>query len=206
MKVIARIFSVVFQPIFIPIIGIILLLIDSPTLHLLKFSSKLYIVGVVFLTTTFVPAVTVAIGMIQGKIKDEFISNRRERTTPYLISLIGYIGCIVWLRLVGLHTLYLAPIIGSAISIVLLVLINFRWKISAHLCSMGGLVGGTFAYAMIFRPFPPYTLIVSSILISGIVGWSRMLLKAHTLGQVCCGWTLGFITISTTWLITNAII
>ena len=196
----AKIISIILQPILIPLYGIIMLLCGDDLLQNLTISSKIYIVLIIFVTTCFVPAAVVVTGMKMDKIHDEFIQNRRERTWPYLFSLLGYVLGIAWLWRTDLPLFYIAPVIGSAISIIFTLSINFRWKISAHLCAMGGLAGGIFAYSFLTTR-PMLALLSLVIILSGIVGWSRMLLKAHTLGQVCCGWLLGFITVAAAWIL-----
>lgn len=176
-----------------------MLLVADPILSKLTVSSRAAIVLVVFLTTCLLPAAVVGLGMKLGRIQDEFINRRSERTVPYLLSLVGYIGCILWLYNMGLSLFYLVPLAGSAISIVVITLINLKWKISAHLSAMGGLSGGIFAYSYLVG-LPSISYLVLSILLGGVVGWSRMTLKAHTLGQVCAGWSVGFASVAVTWI------
>lgn len=200
MKKAAQIVSIVLQPIFIPLYGLIMLLYGDILLRELSVASKFAVALIVFLTTAIVPAAVVAVGMWRGRIKDEFISDRRERTVPYLLSLAGYVACIVWLHYIGLSLFYLAPLIGSAISLVVILAVNFRWKISAHMSAMGGWAGGIFAYSYIVCS--PLLLTLSLVmLLGGMVGTSRIILKAHTLGQVCCGWLTGFVCVAGAWIL-----
>lgn len=198
-KKISRIISVIFQPIFIPTIGISLLILSDPVFALLNTIQKVTIAFCIFLTTGIIPALIVVLGMATGNVSDGFISNRRERTWPYVISLLGYLGGCYWLHAISLPSFYIAPLIGSGISIIILTLINLKWKISAHGTAMGGLTGGIIAYSFL-TGINPLLLICSSILISSLVCSSRMILKAHTFGQVTSGWILGFFAVSITWI------
>ena len=81
--------------------------------------------------------------------------------------------------------------VGATLSLMLIFLINFFWKISAHMAGIGGLCGGVFACALSFQS-NPVALICILILISGAFGYSRLYLRAHTMGQVICGYVLGF--------------
>lgn len=198
MRLTAKIISVIFQPVFVPLYGTLLLISGDAVLSELTFRSKAIVISVVALCTCLVPVAVVATGMKMGKIKDAFISLRSARTLPYLLSFFGYVLCILLLHRIGLSMFYVAPIIGSAVSIMIIFIINFRWKISAHLCASGGLAGGIFAYSFIFGLIP-LILFSTAVFIGGLVGWSRMYLNAHTLAQVCAGWLLGFCSIAVTW-------
>ena len=200
MNLIARIFSIILQPIFIPLYGIILLTEYDSTLLNLPRSAKSLIWLIVFLSTGLFPAIVIGICIKYGMVSDTFISNRKQRPIPFVFTLLGYLFGVYWLHKVGLNLFYTAPILGASIGLMIMLPINCFWKISAHLSAMGGLCGGVFTFAIIYGTTPIIPL-VSLILLSGILGWSRMELKAHTLGQVCCGWLNGFFTVTLGWLL-----
>ena len=200
MNLIARIFSIILQPIFIPLYGIILLTEYDSTLLNLPISAKSLIWLIVFLSTGLFPAIVIGICIKYGMVSDTFISNRKQRPIPFVFTLLGYLFGVYWLHKVGLNLFYTAPILGASIGLMIMLPINCFWKISAHLSAMGGLCGGVFTFAIIYGTTPIIPL-VSLILLSGILGWSRMELKAHTLGQVCCGWLNGFFTVTLGWLL-----
>ena len=200
MNLIARIFSIILQPIFIPLYGVILLTEYDPVLSLLPLSAKSLIWFIVFLTTGVLPAIIIGIGMKYGGVSDSFISDRKERPIPFFLTFLCYLFGAVWLSRVGFNFFYIAPIIGAAVSILIILPINHFWKISAHLSGIGGLCGGMFTFAIIYGTTPIIPL-VCLILLSGILGWSRIELKAHTLGQVCCGWLNGFLSVTLGWLL-----
>lgn len=196
----ARIISIILQPIFIPLYGVILLTEYDPVLSNLPISAKSLIWLIVFLSTGIFPAIIIGIGMKYGGITDSFISNRKQRPLPFFLTFLGYLFGAYWLHRVGLNTFYIAPIIGAAVSILIILPINHFWKISAHLSGIGGLCGGIFTFAFIYGT-TPIILLVCLILLSGILAWSRIELKAHTLGQVCCGWLNGFLSVTIGWIL-----
>lgn len=73
-------------------------------------------------------------------------------------------------------------------------IINLKWKISAHLCSVGGMFAFIIgvSYKMAINPLG---LIIAALIISALVGISRVELKAHTPSQALCGFIVGFICI-----------
>lgn len=199
-NILANIFSAIFQPIFIPMYGIILLSIADPVISNFSAPVLRFLWLVIFTTTALIPLMVVVGGRMLGLIGDTFISNRKERPLPYILSLASYIVGIIILSNKGLHFIYIAPFIGSTITLVAIFVVNFWWKISAHMSAMGGLTGGILAYNFLFL-HNIISIMVITILISGIVGWSRMKLKAHTLAQVGCGWLTGFLCVFLSWII-----
>ena len=84
-------------------------------------------------------------------------------------------------------------LIGGGIAALTSVLINFKWKISAHGTGMGGLLALIFSIWMHgynFFDFMPFASI--ALLATGIVGSARLILRRHTLGQVIAGTLNGF--------------
>lgn len=200
MNLFARILSIVLQPVFIPFYGFVLLTTYDPSLSNLPLSAKSMIWLIVFLTTCLLPSAVIGIGLKTGMISDSFISNRKQRPIPYIFTVLGYAICIYWLYQLGIDLFYTAPLIGAIIGLFIILPINYFWKISAHLSAFGGLCGGVFTFALIHGTAPILSFI-GLVLLSGLLGWARMELKAHTFGQVCCGWLNGFLCITITWLL-----
>ena len=200
MNLLARIFSIILQPIFVPTYGVVLFTMYDPVFSNLPLSAKLLIWLIVFLTTGIFPAVIIGVGMKYGSVTDAFISERKERSIPFFLTFLCYVLCVYWLKHIGFNNFFVGPIFGAAGSILILLQVNYFWKISAHLSGMGGLCGGVFVFAIFYGTAPIMTL-VSLILLSGVLGWSRMELKAHTLGQVCCGWLNGFLSVTVGWFL-----
>ena len=69
-------------------------------------------------------------------------------------------------------------------------LINVKWKISTHSAGIGGVAGALIAFAEIFS-FNPVWWLCLVLLLAGLVGTSRMILRQHTLAQVVCGFLVG---------------
>lgn len=200
MNLTARILSIVLQPVFIPFYGFILLTQYDPVLSNLPLSAKSLIWLIVFFTTCLIPSAVIGICLKTGLVSDTFISNRKQRPIPYVFTVLGYSICIYWLYQIGLDFTYTAPLIGAIIGLFIILPINYFWKISAHLSAFGGLCGGVFAFALMHGTAPIVSFI-ALILLSGLLGWARMELKAHTFGQVCCGWLNGFVCVSVSWFL-----
>jgi membrane-associated phospholipid phosphatase len=66
------------------------------------------------------------------------------------------------------------------------------WKVSMHSAGSGAVIGGLVAYSAIFG-FNPIWWLCGTILLSGCVMTSRMVLLQHSLTQVLVGTLVGVI-------------
>lgn len=117
-----------------------------------------------------------------------------DRVLPLLFSaLFYYIGFYLFrnLNIMPVVKLFL---ISSSLVIIVLLIISFRWKISIHLASIGGIIG--LLLAVSFRTGTnPLLLVTGAFLVAGIVGTARIYLEKHNLIQVVAGFMLGFLGI-----------
>ena len=188
--------SLVFQPLLMPTYAMILLM-NMNIFLLLPLRWRLIAIVGTFIFTGVLPALPIWLMMKRGEVNDLFISKREERTMPYLFSLMAYFfwALFMW-RTLQFPKFIVAMGMGSALSILIIVLINLKWKISAHAAGIGGLSGAIFGVC--YRTaINPVWLLVLFLFISGVVSLSRLELKAHTPGQVLAGYVVGFIMVFT---------
>lgn len=155
-----------------------------------------------FFMTALIPLSLMIFRRLRGEISDISISNASERTPIYVYTIICYAFWSYFLYRV-IHAPFVSLIgIGATIALGLVLLINTRWKISAHLTGLGGLLGGILAYVYNYTlPLPMVT--ISIILgIALVLMFARLYLNAHTSLQVVTGFLLGIImTFTPTYLI-----
>ena len=193
--IIAKTASVVLYPLFIPTYGIALFCY-AYTIHVLPLNVKWMLVAVIatFVLTCLLPLSVILYLVKRGKVQDIQIEDSRERTIPYHYAILGF---AFWAYLVVriLHApLFLSFIaIGATIAILIVQLINRRWKISAHLTGFGGLVGGLFCYCLGIGAIPTWSTICIWFALSLLLMYARLHLNAHTPEQVSAGWLLGFV-------------
>jgi len=194
MKTFYKIISLIFQPLLMPTFGMILLMNMDIFINLQLQWRLIAIIGTLIFTG-ILPAVPIFILMRKGEVNDIFISKKEERTMPYLFSLLAYVfwAMFMW-RTMQFPMFIVAMGMGSAASIFVIVIINLKWKISAHAAGVGGLTAAIFgvSYRMAINPLWLFTLILG---ISALVALSRIELKAHTPGQVMAGFVVGFIMV-----------
>lgn len=194
MKTLYKVITIIFQPLLVPTYGMILLM-NMDVFKPLPFFWRLVAIIGTFIFTGLLPALPVLLLMRRGEVHDVFISKREERTMPYLFSFMAYVfwALFMW-RTMQFPLFIVAMGIGSAISIFIIIFINFKWKISAHVAGMGGLSGAVFGvcYRLAINPVWLFIIVLT---VSAIVALSRIELKAHTPAQTLAGFAIGFVAV-----------
>ncbi len=183
-----------FQPLLMPTFGM-LILVNLEIFVYMPFMWRLIAVVGTFLFTGILPALPILLMIRRGEVSDLFISKREQRTLPYAFSLLAYVFWTVFMwKTLQLPLFIVAMGIGTALSILLIALINTKWKISAHLSGVGGFAGGLFGISFQMA-YNPVVFIIAVFSISALVAISRIELKAHTPMQTLAGFSLGFVSI-----------
>jgi membrane-associated phospholipid phosphatase len=194
MRTFFRIVSAILHPLLLPVFGMALLF-QAGTFKMYPLEYQLFVTGLIFLNMTLLPATGVFLLKKTGQISDLDVSVRSERVFPYIISLITSISAIALLIRYQMPWMVVKLFIGSAFATVLAFIITFKWKISAHVIAFGCLVAASIIIS-INQGLNPTYFFVALFLLAGLQATSRVYLKAHTLGQVAAGFTLGFISVS----------
>lgn len=188
----ARIISVLFQPLLMPLYAISLLLNAETWMAYTVFPQLRYALYLIVMISTFIlPAMTVVLFLKRNVITSLEMQHREERSWPYISTLLFYIAGWILLNKLPLPRVFGNVIMGSAVAILIAFLINLRWKISIHMIALGGLAGMFFAIAVLFN----FNLIAPTMLIvavAGLTGTARLVLRAHSPAQVYAGFLLGF--------------
>lgn len=193
-NILSKAFSILLYPLFMPTygMGLYMLAMHHRTPNLPNAYIWVAIVGTLVITA-LIPIVLLLILWKRGNISSLHIDNAKERTTPYVYSLICY-G--FWCYFVGvtLHMplVWLVVAIGSTCALLAVTIINHWWKISAHLTGMGGLLGGICSLALYYSALPT-TLIIITLTISLLLMYARLYMNAHTPAQVVAGYLLGIL-------------
>ncbi|MDA3954655.1 MAG: hypothetical protein PF485_13485 [Bacteroidales bacterium] len=189
----ARIFSILFHPLLLPSIGIIILYNSGSVLEYLPFQAKKIILLVVAVSTFVLPLTFVPFFIFQKIIKNMQMQNNKERLIPFFVSFALYFFCFYLLRRLGAPQTITKFILAASCSVLILFLLSFKWKISAHATGIGGFTGALIAISFRLNVNLEY-FIITAIIVSGIVGYSRLMLKSHEPYQIYIGWLTGFCT------------
>ena len=178
-----------------PLYGI--LLFSAATKQLLPQLPLTYIgvcIGGTAVLTLIIPILLLLFMWKKGYIDSLHIHDSKQRTTPYLYTLICYVFWAYFLRVTLQLPLFLLLVAIGAIGALLAVtIINHWWKISAHLTGIGGLFGGICSFALNYSTLP-LSLIINALIVALLLMYARLYLNAHTPMQVICGFILGVLS------------
>ena len=89
--------------------------------------------------------------------------------------------------------------VGSAVAVLVLAVINLKWKISAHLAGIGGIIALVYQiHVQGLSAFDLFWLLCFIVFLAGLLGSSRMVLRRHDIWQVLAGVVTGFLCVSLT--------
>lgn len=193
-KNIAKFLSWVLHPLMMPFYGMVLFF-NVSYLIIFPFRVRALVALGVLIFTYVIPAVSILVLYKLKIVKRLSLTIREERFWPYLICLICYVVCGLMLFKIRLPMWVSGYMAGGIIALIINILITLKWKVSAHLTGMGGLLGAAFALCRISVVYPPLLLLIGLILLTGMLGTSRILLSHHTLMQVIVGTANGFLSV-----------
>jgi membrane-associated phospholipid phosphatase len=154
--------------------------------------AKLLIVGITFIFTFLLPALNALILLKLGRIRSLEMETSAERVVPYFSTLMYYLALVYLFFSTHISPVFIILIAGAALSILATFIINFKWKISAHTVGIGGVIGAALGISLRLMIDLQYIIIIA-ILLSGIIGFARLKLSAHTPAQVYTGFLTGFL-------------
>lgn len=185
----AKVLSVLFTPFYLPILGLLILFIFS-FLSLLPLTYKLFLLLMFYLFTVFLPTALIRFyRRYQGWTLIE-LGSRERRAIPYVISIFSYLLCYYIMAATHVPHFMGSILIAALVIQVACAIINLFIKISTHTAAIGGVTGALLAFSVIFS-FNPVWWLCIVLLLAGMVGTSRMILRQHSLRQVVLGYLAG---------------
>lgn len=191
---IAQFFSYLLHPLLMPLLLLIIVFNTDSYIQLATpFKLQMLIYSLVFVTTVAIPAFTSLLLVKNGLISGLQMETKEERRIPLLITCSLYFLTFYILKQVHISALVYVLFLGASLALVLTQFINLRWKISAHMIGIGGVIGALIGISM--RLYIDYRfLILFLLLLAGIAGTSRLLLNAHAPSQIYVGFFVGLIS------------
>lgn len=184
--------SVLFHPVFIYFWIYHFFYYTNPFFFFLKNGIAPIISFILAFNLIVVPLV--ATWWFQGEFN---IEDREGRSRPLLIGILVYALTFWIFRKIPFPDWLLWYMAGIGFSQLFALIINEYWKISLHAIGLGGGVACIYFTYLNFSPNMEIYFLFSVIL-SGIVGASRLYLKAHKPSQVYLGFILGFLVVIAT--------
>ncbi|MCR5679657.1 MAG: hypothetical protein K6G08_05550 [Prevotella sp.] len=186
----ARVISIVFTPFYLPLVGQIALFSFSYMNQMPK-EFKLQVLLLTYLFTILIPTMLIYLyrKLMGWTLRD--LSRKHRRIVPYAISIASYLTCVHLMYTYHIFHFIVIIIIAALVVQAACVLINIFWKISTHTAAVGGVAGGLLAFAELFM-FNPVMWLCLVLIVAGVLGSARIILRQHTLGQVVAGFIVGF--------------
>lgn len=185
----AKVLSVMFTPFYLPILGLMILFIFS-YLSLLPLTYKLFLLLMFYLFTILLPTALIRFyRRYQGWTLIE-LGSRERRVIPYIISIFSYLVCYYIMTITHVPHFMGSILIAALVIQIACAMINLFVKISTHTAAIGGVTGSLLAFSVIFS-FNPVWWLCIVLLLAGMVGTSRMILRQHSLRQVVLGYLAG---------------
>ena len=123
------------------------------------------------------------------------MKDRKQRIVPFIFISLYYVltAYLFTSRLFFVNELLIACISVVAALIVLLTLITFWWKISAHSMAMGGSIGLLLSLQSQQMMADMLWPVMGMVVLAGAVMTARLYLKAHEPAEVWVGFGVGLI-------------
>jgi hypothetical protein len=183
--------SIILHPVFIPSLGLLMLLNSGTYLEFLSYRQQRSIFIIFFTGTALLPLSLIPLMMLRRLISDIRMDRRSERIFPFMITAVFYGFTWYLLARVNVPGLITSYAMAAAISVLLVALLSIKWMISLHMMAMGALAGMLIALTFRFN-INLMLFLTLAFLGGGLAGWARLSLKAHTAGEIYFGYILGF--------------
>ena len=191
MKLAAKILSTLFHPLLIPLIGLLILFNTNTYINYSTPKElKQFIIMLIIMSTLIIPLLIALFLLNKGFITSLQMESQKERRLPYMFTIICYMFTLYMLTTIPIQSIIFKFFIGATISVIIAFILNLKWKVSAHMIGIGGLVGALF-YMAIYLETNMTLYIITAILVAGLVGSARLILKAHNAMQVYLGFMVG---------------
>jgi hypothetical protein len=188
----ARIISVVFHPLFMPVYGLAIILSGYTPFGYLQMPVKKLLFLIFFVNNVFLPISLMPVLMYMNFISSWTLEEREERAIPMIISTILYATSSYILYKFPVPFFLKSFIFSIFLISLILTLINFRWKISLHSVASGAITG-----LILFLSFRGYSdllwALVLSVIAGGMIMSARLKLNLHSPREVWLGFSTGFI-------------
>ena len=190
---IAEVITVVFQPLIVPSAVMAILLYVIPEATSIPIQARRPLLALVMVTTLLIPMLSVVGMKMTSLIPSIRMPTHKERLLPFsMVSLFYVITSSYFYYRMNLDPLFMYTLGVITICVLILTVITFWWKISAHLTGMGGMLAIVLVLGLKYSMPPLLYCLIISVMLCGIVASARLYLNAHKPAEVGVGFMLGF--------------
>ncbi len=192
MRLLSKLVSYLFHPIFLPLAGTVSYFLITPKYTTIELKSGNILP--IFILTIIIPILSFFILKNIGLVSSVFLTKPEERRYPLIINLILLLMILLKVipdnYTIELYFFFLG-LIAATSTCLLLLLIHF--KTSLHMMGMGSIL--MFLIALSFH-FERNIIIAISFMLfaSGVVATARLYLKAHSRAELLIGFLVGIMS------------
>lgn len=202
MKFFAQAISIVFHPVFVPVLVFSFLMAFAPELSygLEQKQRVLWVITVAYTTILF-PLLTTFLLWRLGFIESMFMHHIKERYVPLIACMLFYFW-VFWLfhKQFQAHAIIQTFLLCLFLNTMFTFLMTIFNKVSMHAAAWGGVC--SFGVLLVFNSVHGSVwFLVASILIGGLVLSSRLLLEAHVKREVYAGLASGILSLALSFLL-----
>ncbi|MEI8279520.1 MAG: hypothetical protein WCG87_07125 [Bacteroidota bacterium] len=194
LRFLANVVSVICHPVLLPtFMAFVLFKLDAASfagLTAKQMNMWLLSIGI---TTLFFPVFSILLMKALGFIESIQLHTPKDRIIPLLAIMIFYfwvnhvLGNVPNVPLI-LHVLSL----GCFWGVIVVFMVTIFFKVSMHTAGAGGMLGMMIVLLM-HNTINMWIPLLVGIVIAGLIGTARMLLRAHTASEIWLGYILGII-------------
>lgn len=194
MKRVAYFLSYLLHPALAPFIALgVVLWSDTRFALNLKEEAKRFALGYTMMLTFVLPLLFLMSMKRIGIVTNYHLGDRRERIIPMGMGVLFYGFNFFFFK--GLQYPSAVRSVALAMFAVALIifLVTFFYKASVHAAGMASLFGGLLAFSKLYGQDLSLWLTLIVVL-AGLVGTARLILKAHSESELAMGYFIGFLT------------
>ena len=195
---VANFLSTALSPLLMPTYGVFLVFWVS-VLCLLPYGRRVAVLLVCMGITCIIPLIFLSILRHFKLIDDLHVEKREQRLVPYMFTTVTYLVAAYYLYYCHAPQWFIMFMVGATITLLVVTLISLRWKISAHMAGIGGIIALVFQiHVQGLSAFDLIWLLCLIIILAGALGSARLIRKRHDIYQVLAGVVVGFLCVELT--------
>ncbi|MFH2142888.1 MAG: hypothetical protein ABIJ97_10725 [Bacteroidota bacterium] len=198
-KIPAKIITLLFHPMIMPTLGIFIILNSGTYISTIHSDAQKFIYLIVFACTFIFPLLFFPFLLYRNLVTSFSIHNHKERIYPLILALIFYLIAYYVIQSLPFPSIFSSFLLACLISLSVVLIISIFWKISIHMCGIGGIIGLLLSISINFLTNLQFYLIIAFI-IAGLTAYSRLKLNEHNYQQVVAGFSIGFVVVFLTVL------
>lgn len=195
LRLLATIVSYICHPVFMPTVMAIVVYNLAPVSFKVispDIFYKKWLLIIAFITIFF-PLVTLLLMKGLGFVESIHLRTSKDRIIPLIATMIYYFWIShVFANIPGVPVILRVLLLGNFWGIILLFIANIFVKVSMHTCAAGAMVG-ILIVLMIISPVNMIMPLFIALVIAGFIGSARLMLGAHTRGDIWLGYIIGVI-------------